>query len=77
MTSVLCFTVKCVEVMTARKAKAQVPGKLRLWILPLSTQDNQDHAAAEADVPSFLQSNLPGQIVTLTQCHLLQLLEDL
>lgn len=59
--------------MTAGKAKAQVPGKSRFWTLPLSTQANQDHAAAEADVPSFLQSNLPGQIIT--QCHLLQLLE--
>lgn len=63
--------------MTARKAKAQVPRKSCFWTLPLSTQDNQDHAAAEADVPSFLQTSFPGQIVTFTQCHLLQLLEGL
>lgn len=63
--------------MTARNARAQVLGKSHFWTLPLSTQDNQDHAAAEADVPSFLQSNFPGQIIALTQCHVLQLLEGL
>lgn len=61
----MCFKFT-LEVMTARKAKAQVPGKSSFWTLPLSTQENQNHAAAEADVPSFLQTSLPGQIVTLT-----------
>ena len=57
--------------MTARNAKAQVPWDITTdssvrETCPFPLVNNQDHAAAEAHVPSFLQSDLPGRIVTIT-----------